>query len=138
MTPLLFPAARSASLLRFRELMTLDNFLIKLYNFLGHSLLSPFECLSRNFILPEFANYVFSYYFFLRNLLYLISLSMEQVSYRTIYIHYSIFPKLFQAEQQGVNGMPLTPCCSVNSILFRTFARVSRAGSRRGRSRQGS
>ena len=36
-------------------------------------LLSPFECLSRNFILPESANYVFSYpFFFLRNLLYLI------------------------------------------------------------------
>ena len=29
---------------------------------------------SRNFILPESANYVFSYYFFLRNLLYLIVL----------------------------------------------------------------
>ena len=37
--------------------------------------LSHFECLSRNFILPESANYVFSYpFFFLRNLLYLIVL----------------------------------------------------------------
>ena len=36
-------------------------------------MLSPFECLCGNFILPEPANYVFSYpFFFLRNLLYLI------------------------------------------------------------------
>ena len=53
--------------------LTLDNFLIQLYNFLGHSLLSPFRMVSRNFILPESANYVFSYpFFFLRNLLYII------------------------------------------------------------------
>ena len=32
--------------------------LIQLYNFLGHSLLSPFECLCGNFILPEPASYV--------------------------------------------------------------------------------
>ena len=38
--------------------------------------LSPFECLSRNFILPEPASYVFFYAVFnLRNLLYLIALS---------------------------------------------------------------
>ena len=50
-----------------------DNFLIQLYNFLGHSLLSPFECLCGNFILPEPASYVFFYAFSnLRNLLYLI------------------------------------------------------------------
>ena len=35
--------------------------LIQLYNFLGHSLLSPFECLCGNFILPEPASYVFFY-----------------------------------------------------------------------------
>ena len=34
--------------------LPLDNFLIQLYNFLGHSLLAPFECLCGNFILPEF------------------------------------------------------------------------------------
>lgn len=53
--------------------LPLDNFLIQLYNFLGHSLLSPFECLCGNFILPEPASYVFFYEVFnLRNLLYLI------------------------------------------------------------------
>jgi hypothetical protein len=55
--------------------LTLDNFLIQLYNFLGHSLLSPFECLCGNFILPEPASYVFFYAIFnLRNLLYIIKL----------------------------------------------------------------
>ena len=40
---------------------------------LRHSLLSPFECLCGNFILPEPASYVFFYAFFnLRNLLYII------------------------------------------------------------------
>ena len=56
------PAACSASLLHFLELIlwdALDNFLVQLYNFLGHSLLSPFECLCGNFILPEPASYVF-------------------------------------------------------------------------------
>ena len=53
--------------------LSLDNFLIQLYNFLGHSLLSPFECLCGNFILPEPASYVFFYALFnLRNLLYII------------------------------------------------------------------
>ena len=48
--------------------------LIQLYDFLGHSLLSPFECLCGNFILPEPASYVFFYAFSnLRNLLYIIS-----------------------------------------------------------------
>ena len=52
-----------------------NNFLIQLYNFLGHSLLSPFECLCGNFILPEPASYVFFYAFFnLRNLLYIIDI----------------------------------------------------------------
>jgi hypothetical protein len=47
--------------------------LIQLYDFLGHSLLSPFECLCGNFILPEPASYVFFYAFSnLRNLLYII------------------------------------------------------------------
>ena len=46
--------------------------LIQLYNFLGHSLLSPFECLCGNFILPEPASYVFFYAVSnLRNLLYI-------------------------------------------------------------------
>ena len=44
-----------------------------LYNFLGHSLLSPFRMVCGNFILPEPACYVFFYAVFnLRNLLYLI------------------------------------------------------------------
>ena len=48
--------------------LPLDNFLIQLYNFLGHSLLSRFECLCSNFILPEPASYVFFYAVFnLRN-----------------------------------------------------------------------
>ena len=47
-----------------------------LYNFLGHSLLSPFRMVCGNFILPEPASYVFFYAVFnLRNLLYLITLS---------------------------------------------------------------
>ncbi len=55
--------------------LPLDNFLIQLYNFLGHSLLAPFECLCGNFILPEPASYVFFFAFFnLRNLLYIILL----------------------------------------------------------------
>ncbi|MCQ4770445.1 hypothetical protein NE579_08210, partial [Intestinimonas massiliensis] len=42
-------------------------------NFLGHSLLAPFECLCGNFILPEPASYVFFYAISnLRNLLYII------------------------------------------------------------------
>ena len=49
--------------------LTLDNFLVELYNFLGHSLLSPFRMVCANFILPESANYVFFFAFsFLRNL----------------------------------------------------------------------
>ena len=53
--------------------LPLDTFLIKLYNFLGHSLLSPFRMVSRNFILPEPASYVFFFALFnLRNLLYII------------------------------------------------------------------
>ena len=44
-----------------------------LYNFLGHSLLSPFRMVCGNFILPEPASYVFFYAFSnLRNLLYII------------------------------------------------------------------
>ena len=53
--------------------LPLDNFFIQLYNFLGHSLLSPFECLCGNFILPEPASYVFFYALFnLRKSLYII------------------------------------------------------------------
>jgi hypothetical protein len=33
--------------------LPLDNFLVELYNVVGHGLPSPFECLCRNFILPE-------------------------------------------------------------------------------------
>ena len=44
-----------------------------LYNFLGHSLLSPFRMVCGNFILPEPACYVFFYAIFnLRTLLYII------------------------------------------------------------------
>ena len=53
--------------------LPLDNFLIQLYNLLGHSLLAPFECLCGNFILPEPASYVFFFALFnLRILLYII------------------------------------------------------------------
>ena len=53
--------------------LPLDNFFIKLYNFLGHSLLSPFRMVCRDFILPEPASYVFFYAVFnLRKLLYII------------------------------------------------------------------
>ena len=53
--------------------LTLDNFLVQLYNFLGHSLLSPFRMVCGNFILPEPASYVFFYPLFnLRKLLYII------------------------------------------------------------------
>ena len=46
---------------------------LPLYDFLGHSLLPPFECLCGNFILPEPASYVsFFALFNLRNLLYII------------------------------------------------------------------
>ena len=48
-----FPAAAN----QFFQL-PLDCFLIKLYNLLGHSLLSPFRMLCGDFILPESANYV--------------------------------------------------------------------------------
>ena len=54
--------------------LPLDNFLIQLYNFLGHSLLAPFRMVCGNFILPEPASYVFFCAVFnLRNLLYLIN-----------------------------------------------------------------
>ena len=33
--------------------LPLDNFLVELYNVVGHGLSSPFECLCGNFILPE-------------------------------------------------------------------------------------
>ena len=47
-----------------------------LYNFLGHSLLSPFRMVCGNFILPEPASYVFFFALFnLRNLLYIIILT---------------------------------------------------------------
>ncbi|MCQ4768849.1 hypothetical protein NE579_00005, partial [Intestinimonas massiliensis] len=47
-------------------------------NFLGHSLLAPFECLCGNFILPEPASYVFFYAISnLRNLLYIITLFLS-------------------------------------------------------------
>ena len=56
--------------------LTLDNFLVELYNFLGHSLLSPFRMVCANFILPESANYVFFFAFsFLRSLLYIVVFS---------------------------------------------------------------
>ena len=55
--------------------LPLDNFLIQLYNFLGHSLLSPFRMVCGNLILPETASYVFFFALFnLRKLLYIILL----------------------------------------------------------------
>lgn len=58
--------------------LALDYFLIKLYNFLGHSLLSPFRMVGRDFILPEFCKLcLFLSFFNLRNLSYLISWSDE-------------------------------------------------------------
>ena len=64
--------------------LPLDYFLVQLYNVLGHRLLSPFECLCGNFILPEPASYVFFYALFnLRKLLYLItSIALFLLSYR--------------------------------------------------------
>ena len=60
--------------------LPLDQFLVQLYNFLGHRLLSPFECLCCDFILPEPASYVFFYPLFnLRNLSYLISILQQEV-----------------------------------------------------------
>ena len=54
--------------------LTLDNFIVQMYNFLRHRSLSPFECLCGNFILPEPARYVFFYAFSnLRKLLYSIA-----------------------------------------------------------------
>ena len=50
--------------------LPLDYFLVELYNFVGHGLSSPFECLCCNFILPETASRVYFFAFFnLRNLL---------------------------------------------------------------------
>ena len=59
--------------------LALDNFLIQLYNFLGHSLLSPFRMVCGNFILPEPASYVFFYAIFnLRKLFYLIAVFLRR------------------------------------------------------------
>jgi len=59
--------------------LTLDNFLIELYNLLGHSLLSPFRMVCRDFILPEPASYVFFCVVSnLRKLLYIIPESFSQ------------------------------------------------------------
>lgn len=52
--------------------LVLDNFLIELYNVLGHGLLSPVECLCCNFILPEQA---VSFFLFLSN--YTLSVKLE-------------------------------------------------------------
>ena len=80
--------------------LTLDHFLIELYNLLGHSLLSPFECLCGNFILPEPASYVFFYAFSnLRNLLYIIPASRPVIAakrdnmdeYDTIFVGFPIW-----------------------------------------------
>ena len=50
--------------------LTLDYFLVKLYNLFRHGLLSPFRMVCRNFILPEFCKPCL--FLFLRNLFYLI------------------------------------------------------------------
>jgi hypothetical protein len=60
--------------------LSLDNFLIQLYNFLRHSLLSPFRMVCRDFILPEPASYVFFYALF--NLRKLLNFITPQGHYR--------------------------------------------------------
>ena len=63
-----------------------------LYNFLGHSLLSPFRMVCGNFILPEPACYVFFYAIFnLRNLLYIIFVCAPCPCFRRCY-DYSPLP----------------------------------------------
>ena len=44
--------------------LPLDYFLIKLYNFLGHGLLSPFRMVCGNFILPEICKPCLFFYLF--------------------------------------------------------------------------
>ena len=44
--------------------LAIDNFLVWLYNLLGHGLLFPFECLCRDFILPEFCKPCFLFFEF--------------------------------------------------------------------------
>ena len=76
--------------------LTLDNFLVELYNFLGHSLLSPFRMVCANFILPEPANYVFFFAFsFLRNLS--VNFHFAKVSAHILYPKLR-HPRLYQAE----------------------------------------
>ena len=63
-----------------------------LYNFLGHSLLSPFRMVCGNFILTEPACYVFFYAIFnLRNLLYIIFVRAPCPCFRRCY-DYSPLP----------------------------------------------
>ena len=50
--------------------LSLDYFLVKLYNLFRHGLLAPFRMVCRDFILPEFCKPCL--FLFLRNLLYLI------------------------------------------------------------------
>ena len=74
--------------------LPLDNFLIQLYNFLGHSLLSPFRMMCGNFILPEPASYVVFFALFnLRNLLYIISAPVS-AQINTIHVNIRIFAAL--------------------------------------------
>ena len=76
--------------------LTLDNFLVELYNFLGHSLLSPFRMVCANFILPESANYVFFFAFsFLRSLS--VNCHFAKVSAHILYTKLR-HPRLYQAE----------------------------------------
>ena len=66
-TPVRYISMRASSTLLSRRLD------VQLYNFLGHSFLSPFRMVCGNFILTEPACYVFFYAIFnLRNLLYII------------------------------------------------------------------
>ena len=67
-----------------------------LYNFLGHSLLSPFRMVCANFILPESANYVFFFAFsFLRSLS--VNCHFAKVSAHILYPKLR-HPRLYQAE----------------------------------------
>ena len=92
--------------------LTLDNFLIELYNLLGHSLQSPFECLCGNFILPEPASYVFFYAIFnLRNLLYII----KPVQGDTV--RESGIREIPQRRIHTVSGGQIIKCYFVSSLI---------------------